>query len=133
MPHMATEILKAPSAQLQALVPSKALSDLQCEKSWSDHRAYELSKLCDPCLHCLTSPMAVLPYDGGSNIEPSTAPLIEFGEVHLRHFYVRNAVMSHDDVHERISRTAPTRVDTCVFVFLLFVSWAQETPTFLVQ
>lgn len=24
-----------------------ALSDLQCEKHWSDHRAYELSKLCD--------------------------------------------------------------------------------------
>jgi len=24
-----------------------ALNDLQCEKNWSDHRAYELSKLCD--------------------------------------------------------------------------------------
>jgi len=24
-----------------------ALSDLQCKKKWSDHRAYELSKLCD--------------------------------------------------------------------------------------
>jgi len=24
-----------------------ALGDLQCEKTWSDHRAYELSKLCD--------------------------------------------------------------------------------------
>eukprot|EP00933_Yihiella_yeosuensis_P041632 TRINITY_DN36023_c0_g1_i1.p1 TRINITY_DN36023_c0_g1~~TRINITY_DN36023_c0_g1_i1.p1 ORF type:complete len:273 (-),score=41.48 TRINITY_DN36023_c0_g1_i1:106-924(-) len=24
-----------------------ALSDLQCERNWSDHRAYELSKLCD--------------------------------------------------------------------------------------
>ena len=24
-----------------------ALDDLQCEKRWSDHRAYELSKLCD--------------------------------------------------------------------------------------
>jgi NAD(P)-dependent dehydrogenase (short-subunit alcohol dehydrogenase family) len=24
-----------------------ALSDLQCERRWSDHRAYELSKLCD--------------------------------------------------------------------------------------
>merc|ERR1719188_1786643 len=24
-----------------------ALADLQCSKRWSDHRAYELSKLCD--------------------------------------------------------------------------------------
>lgn len=24
-----------------------ALNDLQCEKNWSDHRAYELSKLCE--------------------------------------------------------------------------------------
>lgn len=26
---------------------TEALRDLQCERSWSDHRAYELSKLCD--------------------------------------------------------------------------------------